>query len=107
LLPRLLGLARFPAPDTLRRFFHGFTYRRLTEASEALMQVSLSAMRPILLGHTLDLDSTVLFQPPGQASVLLAEGLILHQKWSSFRPGFWDVKAESIPSVRTRRLGVR
>lgn len=59
LLPRLLGLARFPAPDTLRRFFHGFTYRRLTEVSEALMRLSLSVMRPILLGHTLDLDATV------------------------------------------------
>jgi hypothetical protein len=59
LLPRLLGLPRFPSPDTLRRFFCGFTYRRTTEVSEALMRLSLRAMRPILLGHTLDLDSTV------------------------------------------------
>jgi hypothetical protein len=59
LLPRLLGLPRFPSPDTLRRFFQGFTYRRTTEVSEALMQVSLATMRPILLGHTLDLDSTI------------------------------------------------
>lgn len=59
LLPRLLGLPRFPSPDTLRRFFGGFTYRRTTEVSEALMRFSVSAMRPILLGHTLDLDSTV------------------------------------------------
>ena len=59
LLPRLLGLPRFPSPDTLRRFFCGFTYRRTTEVSEALMRFSLRAMRPILLGHTLDLDSTV------------------------------------------------
>jgi hypothetical protein len=59
LLPRLLGLPRFPSPDTLRRFFSGFTYRRTTEVSEALMRLSLRAMRPILLGHTLDLDSTV------------------------------------------------
>lgn len=59
LLPRLLGLPRFPSPDTLRRFFQGFTYRRTTEVSEALMRMSLAAMRPILLGHTLDLDSTV------------------------------------------------
>jgi hypothetical protein len=59
LLPRLLGLPRFPSPDTLRRFFTGFTYRRTTEVSEALMRRSLAAMRPILLGHTLDLDSTV------------------------------------------------
>ncbi len=58
LLPRLLGLSRFPAPDTLRRFFQGFTYRRLTELSEALMRLALGTMRPILLGHTLDLDST-------------------------------------------------
>jgi len=59
LLPRLLGLRRFPSPDTLRRFFTGFTYRRTTDVSEALMRISLTAMRPILLGHTLDLDSTV------------------------------------------------
>lgn len=59
LLPRLLGLSRFPSPDTLRRFFTGFTYRRTTDVSEALMRMSLTAMRPILLGHTLDLDSTV------------------------------------------------
>lgn len=59
LLPRLLGLPRFPSPDTLRRFFQGFTYRRTTEVSEALMRRSLTAMRPILLGHTLDLASTV------------------------------------------------
>jgi len=59
LLPRLLELPRFPSPDTLRRFFQGFTYRRTTEVSEALMRRSLTAMRPILLGHTLDLDSTV------------------------------------------------
>jgi hypothetical protein len=59
LLPRLLGLPRFPSPDTLRRFFHACTYRRTTEVSEALMRLSLRAMRPILLGHTLDLDSTV------------------------------------------------
>jgi hypothetical protein len=59
LLPRLLGLPRFPSPDTLRRFFCGFTYRRTTEVSEALMRFSLRAMQPIRLGHTLDLDSTV------------------------------------------------
>jgi hypothetical protein len=59
LLPRLLGLRRFPSPDTLRRYFHSFSYGRTTEVSEALMRVSLGTMRPILLGHTLDLDSTV------------------------------------------------
>jgi hypothetical protein len=59
LLPRLLGLPRFPSPDTVRRFFQGFTYRQTTEVSEALMRMSLGSMRPILLGHTLDLDSTV------------------------------------------------
>lgn len=58
LLSRLLGFPRFPSPDTRRQFFQVFTYRRTTEVSEALMRVSLSAMRPILLGHTLDLDST-------------------------------------------------
>jgi hypothetical protein len=57
LLPRLLGLSRFPSPDTLRRFFSGFTYRRTTEVSKALMRMSLRAMRPILLGHTLDRGS--------------------------------------------------
>ncbi|MDI3464381.1 MAG: hypothetical protein OJF50_003202 [Nitrospira sp.] len=48
LLLRLLGLPRVPSPDTLRRFFLGFTYRRITEVSEALMRMSLAAMRPIL-----------------------------------------------------------
>ena len=38
LLPRLLGLPRFPSPDTLQRFFRRFTYRRTTEVSEALMR---------------------------------------------------------------------
>lgn len=41
LLPRLLGLPRFPSPDTLRRFFQSFTYRRTTEVTEALMRMSL------------------------------------------------------------------
>ena len=59
LLPRLLGLPRFPSPDTLRRFFQDFTYRQITEVSEALLRMSLGTMRPIVLGHTLDLDSTV------------------------------------------------
>ena len=43
LLPRLLGLARFPSPDTLRRFFQTCTYQRTTALSEALMQFSLGA----------------------------------------------------------------
>ena len=60
LLPQLLGLARFPSPDTLRRFFLSFTYAQLTMVSEALMRASLARMPRILLGHTLDLDSTVL-----------------------------------------------
>ncbi len=55
----LLGIARFPSPDTVRRFFLLFNYRRLTEVSEQLIRFSLKQMRPILLGHTLDLDSTV------------------------------------------------
>lgn len=55
----LLGIARFPSPDTVRRFFLSFNYRRLTEVSEQLMRFSLNKARPILLGHTLDLDSTV------------------------------------------------
>ena len=48
LLLRLLGLPRVPSPDPLRRFFLGFTYRRITEVPEALMRMSLAAMRPIL-----------------------------------------------------------
>src|SRR3990172_2289044 len=59
LLPRLLGVRRFPSPDTLRRLFGAFTYRTTTEVSEALLRWGVRAMRPILLGHTLDLDSTV------------------------------------------------
>jgi hypothetical protein len=55
----LLGIGRFPSPDTVRRFFLSFNYRRLTEISEPLIRFSLSRTRPILLGHTLDLDSTV------------------------------------------------
>lgn len=78
LLPRLLGLPRFPSPDTLRRFFSGFTYRRTTEVSEALMRLSLGAMRPILLGHTLDLDSTVFCRYGEQAGSLKGHNPIKH-----------------------------
>ena len=60
LLGELLGLERFCSPDTLRRLFLRFNYREVTEVSERLMRFSLARMRPILLGHTLDLDSTVL-----------------------------------------------
>lgn len=59
LLARLLGLRRFPSPDTLRRFFLAFTYARLTTVSETLMRQSLERLPRFLLGHTLDLDSTV------------------------------------------------
>lgn len=59
LLSRLLGLARFPSPDTVQRLFKAFTYRHVTEVSEALMRLTLRWMRPVCLGHTLDLDSTV------------------------------------------------
>jgi Transposase DDE domain group 1 len=55
----LLGIARFPSPDTVRRLFLSFNYRRVTEVSERLIRFSLKQTRPILLGHTLDLDSTV------------------------------------------------
>jgi len=60
LLGELLGVERFCSPDTLRRLFLRFNYREVTEVSERLMGYSLASMRPILLGHTLDLDSTVL-----------------------------------------------
>src|SRR5678816_3681426 len=59
LLGELLGIKRFASPDTIRRLFLSFSYQRLTEASERLMRFSLARMRPILLGHTLDLDSSV------------------------------------------------
>jgi hypothetical protein len=59
-LGELLGIERFGSPDTLRRLFLRFGYREVTEVSERLMRYSLTRMRPILLGHTLDLDSTVL-----------------------------------------------
>ena len=60
LLGELLGVERFCSPDTLRRLFLRFNYREVTEVSERLMGYSLASMRPILLGHTLDVDSTVL-----------------------------------------------
>jgi hypothetical protein len=60
LLGELLGVKRFGSPDTLRRLFLRFDYRQVTEVSERLMRFSLTRMRPILMGHTLDLDSTVL-----------------------------------------------
>jgi hypothetical protein len=59
LLPQLLGLARFPSPDTLRRFFLSVTYAQLTSVSETLMRESLARMPRIAWGPTLDLDSTV------------------------------------------------
>src|ERR671910_3151685 len=59
LLGELLGMERFASPDTIRRLFLRFDYRRVTEVSERLMRFSLSRMRPIMLGHTVDLDSTV------------------------------------------------
>ena len=60
LLGELLGVERFCSPDTMRRLFLRFGYREVTEVSERLMRFSLARMRPILLGHTMDLDSTVL-----------------------------------------------
>jgi hypothetical protein len=104
LVGQILGLSRFPSPDTVRRLFLAFTYQRLTEVSERLMRLSLKRMRPILLGHTLDLDSTVLcrygkqegslrgYNPhkPGRPShhplvAFLAEGRRL--LWASLRSG--------------------
>jgi hypothetical protein len=78
LLSRLLGLSRFPSPDTLRRFFASCTYQRTTEVSEALIRMSLGAMRPILLGHTLDLDSTVFCRYGEQAGSLKGHNPIKH-----------------------------
>ncbi len=63
----LLGIARFPSPNTIRRFFLSFNYRRVTEVCEQLIRFSLKQTRPILLGHTLDLDSTVFCRYRGEA----------------------------------------
>ncbi len=60
LLPHLLGVTRFPSPDTVQRLFKAFTYRHVTDVSEALMRFTLGWMPAVSLGHTLDLDSTVL-----------------------------------------------
>lgn len=59
LLGELLGMKRFASPDTSRRLFLRFNYQKVTEVSERLMRFSLARMRVILIGHTLDLDSTV------------------------------------------------
>ena len=104
LLGELLGIKRFCSPDTLRRLFLRFHYREVTETSERLMRFSLARMRPILMGHTVDLDSTVLcrygeqegslkgYNPskPGRRShhplvAFLAEGRRL--LWASMRSG--------------------
>ena len=78
LLPRLLELRRFPSPDTLRRFLHGFSYGHTIEVSEALLRVSLGAMRPILLCHTLDLDLTVFCRYGEQGGSLKGHTPIKH-----------------------------
>lgn len=59
LLPCLLGLPRFPSPDTLRRFFVEFTYQRTTEVSEALMRMSLRSQIERMPQQNRPLDSTV------------------------------------------------
>lgn len=66
LLGELLGIERFASADTMRRLFLSFNYSRLTEVSERLMRFSLLGARPILLGHTLDLDSAVFCRYGGQ-----------------------------------------
>ena len=104
LLGELLGIKRFCSPDTLRRLFLRFHYREVTEVEERLMRFSLARMRPILMGHTVDLDSTVFcrygeqegslkgYNPnkPGRPShhplvAFLAEGRRL--LWASMRSG--------------------
>lgn len=49
-----MGRSRFPSPDTLRCFPHSVRYRQFTEVLEALHTIRL-----ILLGHNLNLDSSV------------------------------------------------
>lgn len=78
LLPRLLGLPRVPSPDTVQRFFRRFTYRRTTDVSEALMRLALQSLRPTLLGHTLDLDSTVFCRYGAQAGSLKGHNPLKH-----------------------------
>jgi len=78
LLPRLLGLPRFPSPDTVRRFFGRFTYRHTTDVSEALMRLSLQRLRQTLLGHTLDLDSTVFCRYGQHEGSLIGHNPIKH-----------------------------
>jgi hypothetical protein len=78
LLPRLLGLPRVPSPDTVRRFFGRFSYRHTTEVSEALMRLSLGSLRPTLLGHTLDLDSTVFCRYGEQGGSLKGHNPVKH-----------------------------
>jgi hypothetical protein len=78
LLPRLLGLPRVPSPETGRRFFGRFTDRHTTDVSEALMRLSLGSRRPTLLGHTLDLDSTVFWRYGEHEGSLLGHHPIKH-----------------------------
>lgn len=78
LLPRLLGLPRFPSPDIRRRFFSKFTYPRTTEVSETLMRMSLGVMRPILLGHMLDLNSTMFCRYSEQVGSLKGHNPVKH-----------------------------
>lgn len=100
----LLGIEQFSSPDTIRRLFLSFNYQRLTEVLERLMRFSLSGIRPILLGHTLDLDSTVLcwhgeregrlrgYNPkkPGRPSHHLVVGFLAEARrllWATLRSG--------------------
>ena len=88
----------------LAALFLRFSYREVTEVSDRLMRFSLARIRPILMGHTLDLDSTVLCRygeqegslkgdnpnKPGRPShhllvAFLAEGRRL--LWASMRSG--------------------
>jgi hypothetical protein len=117
LLGELLGMERFASPDTIRRLFLQFDYRRVTEVSERLMRFSLSRMRPIMLGHTVDLDSTVFcrygqqqgslrgYNPhkPGRPShhplvAFLAEGRRL--LWATLRSGNTGSANGSVEFIR-------
>lgn len=85
LLPCPLGLRRFPSPDTLQRFFHGFDYGKTAEVFEAMMHMSIATMRLILVGHTLDLDLTVFCRDGEQDGNLKGHSLIKHG-WPSHHP---------------------
>lgn len=58
-LPAMLGVARFPGEDAIRRFFHQFTQARIEAFWRPLWMWLLSFLAQPAGGFTLDLDSTI------------------------------------------------